>query len=195
MPFPLQISRKGFKKMKQNSSLIARKYATGMFVFAKNNNCIDKIESAADIFSKLLNPVAVKFFSQPMVPAAEKKLILQEIFLKSGIDSSFSNAINVVVDNGRASILPQIITELKLLLNKFLGVQEIILETPSALSQQEENDIAHEVSKLLKKKVILVSRENKNLLSGMVLRIGNNLVDASLAARIKAIKELLSEKF
>ena len=75
-------------------------------------------------------------------------------------------------------------------LNSLRHRVEVIVETAHPLSNPLRDRIVGRLQELLGSQVILSTAVNEDLLGGLVVRVGDTVYDASLAARLKRMQEV-----
>lgn len=173
---------------------LAKRYARALLSVAAERNCVREIETqvlaAADAYAKNKNLQDV--LGHPSLTKANKIKIVRAIFEKR-VRIELMEFLVVLLDNRRFDVLPEIATVYDALADEFEGLVRIDVATFLPLSPEEKKRLAETLSRLVGgRQVAMTEKEDKTLLGGMTVRIGDVLVDGSVAGRLKKLKETMA---
>lgn len=131
--------------------------------FAKNTECFSKV---------LLIPSSPKNF---------KKIFLNQLINDTGLeDTMLSKVLNVLVEHNKLHLLIHIHKEFENLLMKSDNKVIVNLFTARDVSQNLKKSLVELMSSMLNKDVSITHRYDESLMSGMLLRFENYMIDASV---------------
>lgn len=174
-------------------NVVARRYAKALFAVAKKSS-----ESDLDAFGKSLAeladvldqaPEAMGFFKNPTFGADEKKAVLNELMGKLSVDPTVKNFCDLLADKERLPVLPAIAEVYKKMLEDEQGVVSGSLVTAVELSHERKKQIKDELAGKAGKELVLDFSVDKDILGGVVLKVGDKVLDASLRAQLHILKE------
>ena len=172
---------------------LATKYSRAIFELALEENKLDDYDKdlskvQADVFSM---PEAVKFFQNPLVPHSAKKDLLVKAFKKE-ISETTMNFLMLLVDKNRIGIFNEIYEIFTGLKNQEQGilVADVVMAFP--LTKTQENQLTKKLSSITGKKIQIRKHEDKSILGGLIVTIGDKRIDGSAAGRLRALKNTLS---
>ncbi|KAJ1281070.1 hypothetical protein BS78_04G280100 [Paspalum vaginatum] len=173
----------------------AESYASALSEVAVENGTLDKTVSDLEKLEKIFADESVaEFFDNPTVPREEKTKLIDEIAKSSELQPHVVNFLNVVVDNFRAGIVPQIVAEFENVYNALTGTEVATVTSVVQLESQDLAQIAQHVQKMTgAKNVRLKTQLNPELIAGFTVqygRDGSSLIDMSVR---KQIEEIASE--
>lgn len=173
----------------------AESYASALSEVAVENGTLEQTVSDLEKLEKIFADEAVaEFFDNPTVPREEKTQLIDEIAKSSELQPHVVNFLNVVVDNFRASIVPQIVVEFENVYNSLTGTEVATVTSVVQLESQDLAQIAQHVQKMTgAKNVRLKTQLDPELIAGFTVqygRDGSNLIDMSVR---KQIEEIASE--
>ncbi|XP_039774152.1 ATP synthase delta chain, chloroplastic-like [Panicum virgatum] len=173
----------------------AEGYATALSEVAAENGTLEKTVSDMEKLEKIFADEAVaEFFDNPTVPREVKAQLIDEIAKSSELQPHVVNFLNVVVDNFRAGIVPQIVAEFENVYNALSGTELATVTSVVQLESQDLAQIAQHVQKMTgAKNVRLKTQLDPELIAGFTVqygRDGSNLIDMSVR---KQIEEIASE--
>lgn len=173
---------------------IALKYARVLFGIAKKENLQEKVlenlNFIVDMFTS--NKELKDFLENPCVSPQAKKEAL-EVILQGNIEATTLSFVLLLVEKRFGYLLPSILESFNDLLCFQEGFLEVIVTTARVLSDQEYENIAQQLSVMLKQKVLLNKKIDESILGGMILKIGDKLLDGSVLNKLKSYKKLLDD--
>ncbi|URJ28157.1 F0F1 ATP synthase subunit delta [Candidatus Blochmannia vicinus (nom. nud.)] len=177
-----------------NEVVISHIYAVAIFNVAIAYKNVRKWESMLDLFSKISQHSLVRslFFRY----LESKKLsnifiAICEDYQKKQIDIFGKNMIYIMAENNRLSLLPIVFKEFVNLCAIHEGMVEIEIISGYPLSCRQLNKISDAMAKRLSKKVNLVHKIDKAMLAGVMIRVGDTIIDGSIRGRILRLNHIL----
>lgn len=170
-------------------------YATALSEVASENGTLEATVSDLEKLEKIFAEEAIaEFFDNPTVPRDEKAQLIDEIAKSSELQAHVVNFLNVVVDNGRAGLMTQIVREFENAFNSLTGTEVATVTSVVQLESQDLAQIAQQVQNLTGAKNVRVkTRIDPELIAGFTIqygRDGSSLIDMSVR---KQIEEITSE--
>ena len=172
---------------------VAEVYARALFEVARDQDALDEIHEQLGQFVDALQDnrdVAVFFFS-PHFSSEEKKAALVRAL--EGANSAFNNFLEALIERHRMPVVFRVRTRFQELYDeerKLLGV-----EVTSAVSLGEDTvkSIGDRVQEQTGRTVQLSSRVDPDILGGIVLRVGNFILDASIRNRLEQLRKQVAQ--
>ncbi|EMS57138.1 ATP synthase delta chain, chloroplastic [Triticum urartu] len=126
--------------------------------------------------------------------SSEKTALIDEIAKSSELQPHTVNFLNVVIDNTRASLMPQIVREFETAYNALTGTEEAVVTSVVQLESQDLAQIATHVQNITgAANVRIKTRLDPELIAGFTVQYGrdsSNFIDMSVR---KQIAEITSE--
>ncbi|MEF2229446.1 MAG: ATP synthase F1 subunit delta [Pseudodesulfovibrio sp.] len=173
-------------------NVVSRRYAKALFAIGAAKGEAVKVygeQLMALSDSIQAAPEAVGFFRNPSFSAEEKKAVLSKLVEKASVDPMVKNFCNLLAEKGRVEMLPAIASDYKVMMDAVSGVITGELITVSALSEERKSAIKANLEKQAGKKLELTFAADKDILGGIVLKVGDKVLDASLKAQLQILKE------
>lgn len=136
------------------------------------------------------NPKLVKFLKSPQVTLKDKITVLQNAF-KENFDQTLLQFLSYLIQKGRLSYLEHIANEYRLLVNKYFGKWEATIITAIPLDQDSETKLLNKLENMFHKKIHLNKTINPKIIGGAILMIANEMLDWSVAGRLRKLKDHL----
>jgi F-type H+-transporting ATPase subunit delta len=178
---------------------VARRYAHALFDLAFEKDTASNKKSLVDIIeSELLeirtilnnNIELQKVLYHPQIVAAEKKDLLDQLF-KGKISEVTSNFLALLVDRRRENYLSDIVDEYVVLANESRGVVEAHVTSAVELKDEEKSELSSILARLTGKKVQTTYQVDPSIVGGVIVRIGDKIIDGSIKTRLTTLREQL----
>ncbi len=173
-------------------STIVEKYATAMIELAERQDMLDIINSnlylVRDIFNS--SPDLQEFIEHPLIEPGEKKDALQKIF--SGAISDYSmNLILLLADKNRLFILPYIADYYNKLLCEKRNIDTAEVITAIEIDENTINRVKEKLEKLFQKQFRINSKIDRDIIAGMIVKVGDKIIDGSIKLKLENMKKQL----
>ncbi|GJM86859.1 hypothetical protein PR202_ga02757 [Eleusine coracana subsp. coracana] len=193
--WPRPVRRGDLARPRAAADAAAESYASALSEVASENGTLDQTVADMEKLEKVFAEEAIaEFFDNPTVPREEKAQLIDEIAKSSKLQPHVVNFLNVVVDNFRAGLMPQIVAEFENAYNALTGTEVATVTSVVQLESQDLAQIAQHVQKMTgAQNVRLKTQINPELIAGFTVqygRDGSSLIDMSVR---KQIEEIASE--
>lgn len=169
----------------------AKRYAEALFELAREAHAeeawAEALSGARDVLSE---PTAVLYFSEPRI-SRERKLEAVAL-LAQGYDRLVVNFLGLLVDRQATSLLPDIVSAYGALLNESAGRIQASVATAASLSDRQRTRLTAWLSAALEKVVALDVRTAPEIIGGMIVRVGDQVIDGSVRSRLDALRRQLA---
>lgn len=172
---------------------VAQVYARALFEVGKEHDQLDEMHDELDQFASALNDhrqMAVFFFS-PYFSTDEKKSALKRA-IKDG-DPLFMNFLEALIERRRMPVIFRIRAEFEELWDKEKRLLPVQITSAVALDEKTIQSIGDRISEKTGQKVQLSSSVDANLIGGIVLRVGNVILDASILSRLNQLRRSVAQ--
>src|ERR687892_747810 len=160
----------------QENTTIARPYAQAAFEYAREQGQLEAWSKMLSFLSLLVaDPTMRKIIQDPRIPRGR----LLELIFDIGRDFLF--------EEGQIQLAPAIAVLYEELRAEAERVVDVDVITAYALDKAQEQVIAEAVKKRTGKQVKIATRIERGLIGGVVVRIGDLVIDASLRGRLQQL--------
>jgi F-type H+-transporting ATPase subunit delta len=168
---------------------IAQVYARSLFEVAKEQDKLDTIREQLGAFADALNETRELqvFFFSPYFSTAEKQDGLDRAV--SDADPTFVNFLKLLIENHRTPVIFRVrrgFDELWLQENKRLPVQ---VTSAVELDKATVSLIGDRIAEQTGQKIDITSTVEPDILGGLVVRVGNSILDASIRNRLEHLRK------
>ncbi|AGY58478.1 ATP synthase F1 subunit delta [Gloeobacter kilaueensis] len=176
--------------MQKDSEQIALRYAEALKDLGlSEEGLLDEFGRTTEALLEVLdaNPELERLLATPLVSLADKKRVLAQIF-EGKVHPYVLNFLQLLVDRRRIGFLRPICNQFQILLRKLQQVTlaEVISAVPLSQEQQEAL-LARIQTRTSARRVELRTRINPELLGGMIIKIGDEIIDASLRGQLRKL--------
>lgn len=173
---------------------VAKKYSTALFLSAGHRSLIDQAFSQfSDLKATMMKDASLlRFLSSPRVAEAEKLQVLRSVFGRL-MEPLFLEFLFVLVRKRRAMYLIEVIDEFCLLVEIHRGISHATVTTALGLSAEEESRLISTLEIRTGKKIHLEKKVDPGIIGGMVVVIGDEVVDGSIKYELHQIEEQLGK--
>ena len=167
------------KKIITNS---AQNYAQALFETGQN------FEKDLETVQQVLNSSAdfTNVISNPAIDLTTKYEILDEIF-KDQINANVLQFIKILTEKNRLNEIEQIKFSYIEKVNNFNNIQKVEILSAIELTNETKTKITNKLSEKLNKTIIPTWNINKEIISGLVFKIDDDIIDTSLLNKIESI--------
>lgn len=171
---------------------LARRYAQALFELAVEMAALDQIDRELRDVSELVagNQELKYLLNHPNIEVEVKKDILGKI-LDSGASQLSRHFLYLLVDRRRQNLLRLIQREFSYLANEARNIVEAKVTSAIELKADQEERLKEFISKCTGKEVRLLTEVEPNLIGGAKLKIGDRVMDGSIATALEKMREKL----
>ncbi|HET7631952.1 MAG TPA: F0F1 ATP synthase subunit delta [Gemmatimonadaceae bacterium] len=170
---------------------IAENYAEALFALAKKANDLDGwgalIGGLADAIGSDLT--LRLFLESPRVTAHEKKEVLAKAFADA--PSHFVRFLQALVRNRRQMLIPEIAAAYTDLVDEVEGRIHAQVTVARKTSDADREAIARQLSRVFGKTVVPHLTVHPAIVGGLVVRVGDSVMDGSVRKRLATLKASL----
>lgn len=177
------------------AKLVSKTYGEALFEVAVENGTVDSMLEEVDAVLDLLNDNGeyVKLLTHPKLPAEEKVSLLEKAF-KGKISDDFVGFLVTIVQKGRFSEIQSILSYFVDMVREYQRIGVAYVASAITLTEQQQTEI---VDRLLAttsyQKFIMHYDVDPLLIGGVVIRIGDRVVDSSIRTKLGQMGKELSQ--
>jgi F-type H+-transporting ATPase subunit delta len=168
----------------------AGRYARAVFELAKGANQLEAVEADFATFAAAWKESADlrEAARSPLIEPQEKARALTAVAEKLGVSDLGRKVIGVAAVNRRAAELPGIASAYRTLVARERGARQVEIVSARPLGEGEKSAIVDALGKQLGSKVEAETSVDESLIGGFVVRVGSRQFDASVKAKLDALR-------
>ncbi|MFA5794219.1 MAG: ATP synthase F1 subunit delta [Candidatus Brocadiia bacterium] len=168
---------------------IAKRYASALIRIAQNKNIVGKTGEELLLALKVyLTSSLPRIILNPLISEQEKKSLLERMFTDK-LSPNTMEFLKTLIIKKRFDLLPDITEIYGLLSDEAQNIIRVKVTSAFPLSASEENTLLAKLNIITRKKIVLKSELNKSLLGGMLIQLGDTVLDGSVKGRLRYMKE------
>ena len=176
------------------SNQLASKYAQALCGLANEKGLLDEAERQLAMVVELAeqNTDLKTLLYHPLVPGVAKKETIARLF-GSELHEVVKNFLLLLVDKRREAALPAILREYTTLANAARNIVVAAVTTVLPLSADQEQALSAKLSDITGKKVQIKQQVDARIIGGVVVKIGDKLIDGSVAHQLCMLQAALTK--
>lgn len=177
---------------------LATVYARSLFELAqkaggesKINEVADELEAISDLLRS--DKKVHEFFASPIIDRTSREASIRRIFSNRITDLTLRFLL-VLNNKGRLNQMEAIAEAYDHQVQESFGRIEVDVYTASPMEQEQTTALRDRIKAALGKEPVLHSYTDRSMLGGLKMRIGDQLIDGSVASKLRRMKrEILAD--
>jgi F-type H+-transporting ATPase subunit delta len=172
---------------------LAQVYGRALFQVAREHGRLDELREQLGQFADALDQhreLAVFFFS-PYFSSQEKRDALDTLL--DGADEIFINFLALLIENHRMPVIFRIRQEYERLWDEENRTLPVQITSAIALDDATTESLGRTIGERAGRKVTLAARVDPDILGGIIIRVGNSILDASIRNRLEQLRRHVAQ--
>ena len=172
---------------------LAEVYARSLFEVAREHAKLDELREQLGQFADALDTnreLAVFFFS-PYFSTAEKQQALDRIL--QGADEEFVNFLKLLIENHRMPVIFRVRQQFERMWERENQLLPVDITSAIALDEATTESLGRRIGERAGRKVRLAAHVDPDIIGGVVLRVGNSILDASIRNRLEQLRRHVAQ--
>lgn len=167
---------------------LAQVYGRALFGVAQEQGKLDLLREQLGQFADALaeNRDLELFFFSPYFATAEKQAALKGLL--EGADERLLSFLDLLIENHRMPVIFRIRREYDRLWEQEKQLLPVVLTSAVALDEQTVADLSAQIGERTGRTVELTTQVQPDILGGIVVRVGNSILDASIRNRLEQLR-------
>ena len=169
---------------------VARPYAKAAFEFAVESNTLDQWHQMLTFAAEVAKNQDIKAFLSGSSSAEKMAEVFNQI-CGDQLDEKGQNLVKIMAENGRLPVLPAVVElygELKAEYNKVIDVDVI---SAVELVTEQVDKLSAALEKRLERKVNLNCSVDASVVSGLVIKAGDIVIDSTIRGKLDRLSDTL----
>ena len=171
---------------------LAKRYGQALLMLAEEqtiqHRVVDELNALLALIAR--EPQLKACLGNPTIPVPAKKAILDKLMAPACCLLT-RNFVGLLVRNRREDLLTEVVQFLAAELDEHEGLVKVQLKSALAMTDAEKADFIRRISQWLNKKVDLEITVAPELLAGIMIRIGDRLIDGSCRWQLTRMRRIL----
>jgi F-type H+-transporting ATPase subunit delta len=172
---------------------LAQVYGRSLFQVALEQGKLDELREQLAQFADAVDQnhdLAVFFFS-PYFSTKEKQEALGRLL--DGADPILLNFLKLLIENHRMPVIFRIRHEYERLWDEENKTLPVEITSAIALDEQTTESLGRTIGERAGRKVTLAARVDPDILGGIIIRVGNSILDASIRNRLEQLRRHVAQ--
>jgi F-type H+-transporting ATPase subunit delta len=171
---------------------VARRYATALMSLAEELKVVDRLAKDMEMVGLTLQGSRELrlFLASPVVSRIRKKKIIKELF-GAAVAAPTLAFINLLIDKQREAQLEEIVGQFAALRDERQGIIGATVSSAVDLTAAQQQEITKRLEHYTRKNIRLRLIRDAGIRGGIVVRIGDTVLDASVRRQLERLRECL----
>lgn len=174
-------------------NVYARRYAKSIFKMALRNKDLNRWQSYLRKVASLMKDKALfSLILHPKITTDEKVKTLSQRLVD--VNPMAVKLVLLLAAKGRLSLIDDIAEEYQSLFDNYRGIEGAeVAETTTAIELDNEYQLklAQRITEIVGKPVILKPNVDPSIIGGIIIRVGDKLIDGSIRSKLAALRKEL----
>lgn len=168
---------------------LAQVYARSLFEVAREQGKLDELREQLGQFADALqeNGDLRIFFFSPYFSTPEKQAALARLL--EGADAQFLNFLALLIENHRMPVIFRARRAYEQLWEQENRLLAVEITSAIELDDATTGSVTESIGKSTGRRVTLSTRVDPDILGGIVVRVGNSILDASIRSRLEQLRK------
>ena len=167
----------------------ARRYAEGVFAIARDQNSFDRwLGDLVAIRETFTNADMARFLADPKSSVSEKEAVVEKL-LAGKVDRLALNMALLLIRREHAEAAAALERDFQEMVNEHRNVAVAEVTMAIELDATQRQLVKERLEALTAKSIELQTKVDKEIIGGFIARVGDVLIDASLATRLQVLRQ------
>jgi F-type H+-transporting ATPase subunit delta len=172
---------------------VARPYAEALFAVAETGDVAAWSTLVTELAQVARLPEVLSIASNPKVGRAQvSELLLAAVKSPLKNDAQAKNLVQMLVDNHRIALLPEIATQFEELKNAKEGAADVFIVSAFPLEGEQLNGLVASLERKFNRKLKPTVQVDQSLIGGVRVTVGDEVLDTSVRARLASMQTALT---
>ncbi|MFH0845306.1 MAG: ATP synthase F1 subunit delta [Pseudomonadota bacterium] len=172
-------------------SKVSKRYAKALFSIGQEDGNFERYGKELQEFAEFCksNKEFGQVISNLIFAIEDRKSILHSVLERSGFSDLVKNFLNLLLDKNRIGDIEAIASYYSRLTDEASNIARAEIITPMPLRKETLEKLQKSLERLTSKKIQSEVWEDQGLIGGIVVKIGDLVLDGSVKAQIEGLKQ------
>ncbi|MFN0159551.1 MAG: ATP synthase F1 subunit delta [Bacteroidota bacterium] len=173
---------------------VARRYAMGFMASAEETKSVDRAAKDLELIGQILRDSREfrALIASPIVSPEKKRTVFREL-LGPHIAKETLEFVFLMTHKNREALLADVVEQFAALRDELMGIVTADVKSAVEIAPPQEKDLIARLEQYTKKKVRVRFSLDKAMKGGLIVRIGDTVLDASLTRQLELLRKRLVE--
>ena len=170
---------------------LARPYAEALFQVCSGGD-LHQATAQIDALAAVAGNAQLRQFADTPKTDDTQVFDLVTSVVETPLSDASKNLLRIVIDNGRLAVLPEIAVQFRALVNERSGVSDAIVYSAFAIEPDQLVELTQSLEKRFARKLTATVQINPDLIGGVRVVVGDEVLDTSVKARLEQMRAALT---
>lgn len=177
------------------SSSLANRYAVALYAIGEEKGTLLELERQLSQINQTIleNHELREAYMNPVLPTEAKQRIIEAIFTSPAYDETLISFLKLLADKKRTPYLTLVLEELTDLIDIKRNAVEATVVTAIELNEADQERMKVKLEKQTGKTVRLKAKTDPKIIGGVVLHLGDRIIDGSIRYQLESIRQYLRQ--
>ena len=174
-------------------SKVSKRYAKALLSLGQEDGNFGRYGKDLEDFSLFCqdHTEVIDVIANQIFPLEDRRKILNVLLEKSPYSSVIKNFLNLLLDKNRIGAIHQITDHYEKLTDEISNIARAEIVTPRPLREDAQKSLEKVLGELTSKTIKVEVKEDERLIGGIVVKIGDLVLDGSVKAQLEGFNESL----
>lgn len=170
----------------------ARRYAEAALSIAERDDSLDTWVTAVETATQRLGvPELMRVLADPALAFDSRRSVAEQV-MADAVTGGPRNLVLLLVRRGRIELLPEVATQLRRLYDQRQGIVKATVTSATPLTDAEMTALGERLAGMTGGRVDLSVQVDPAILGGVMVRMGDRLIDGSVRGRLERLRTRLA---
>lgn len=171
---------------------VARRYARALFQAAVQQQAVEEVGNAFQELLRTLEeqPALQQLLRNPLMARERKQKVVQQA-LGAQIHPLLASLLNLMIAKRREPLIEEVFREYGKLYDEHMGILRVQAVTARPMDELQERALIQSLERRTGKTVIVDKQVDPSLIGGIVVRIGDTVIDGSVQGQLQRLRHYL----
>ncbi len=170
----------------------ARRYAEAALSIAERDDSLETWVAALETATtRLVVPDLMRVLADPALPFESRRTVAEQV-MADVVTGGPRNLVLLLVRRGRIELLPEVASQLRRLYDQRQGIVGATVTSAAPLTDTEVDALRERLAGMTGGRVDISLQVDPDILGGVMVRIGDRLIDGSVRGRLERLRTKLA---
>lgn len=171
-----------------------KRYAIALYTVAEEKGKVDEyLNDLREIVALMKHDLEfLKIIKHPLISTSAKKKMFIKIF-KGKIDEDLLSFLLILIEKDRILFTEQKLNEMEKIHLERNNKLLVTVKTVIPLQETQRDNLRTKLQKMYDKKIIFDEKLDKNIIGGVYIRVGDDVIDGTIKNKLDEMKKLMSK--
>ncbi|TAN60856.1 ATP synthase F1 subunit delta [bacterium] len=174
---------------------VAKRFAKALFEIGVEEHTEERyaneLRDAVAVFKG--NPELYRLFLNPMYKITEREALIGSIGSALAFSPNVLKFFKILIQTRNIKFLEEILAAYRRFEDEAAGRVRAVVESPSDITPALVEELRGKLKAIVNKDVVIAHKKNPDMIGGLVVRMGNTVMDSSLKTQLEAMKKKIVE--